>query len=65
MDPVIKEQVKLLKDSVESINSIMAMLHKQNVLVQLSLERASTIDPMSIKILLINQHIDYLKEVNE
>lgn len=65
MDPVIKEQVIMLKSKISDINQILLDLHKQNVLVHLSIERNNTIDPTSIKILLVNQHIDYLKEVNE
>lgn len=65
IDPVIKEQVIMLKSKISDINQILLDLHKQNVLVHLSIERNNTIDPTSIKILLVNQHIDYLKEVNE
>ena len=65
MDPQIKEQVKMLKDCVSLINDTLVTLHRQNVLVHLSIERNNAVDPTSIKILLINQHIDYLKDVDE
>lgn len=65
MNPEIQSKVQDLKYTVQTLNNILNDLHNNNVLVHLSIEKNSTLDPTQIKVLLCMQHIDYLKAENK
>ena len=62
MNPVIQDKVLDLKNTIKNLNNILKDLHDSNVLVHLTIEKNSSIDPTEIKILVCMQHIDYLNK---
>jgi len=65
MNPEIQSKVQDLKSTIQNLNNILGDLHNSNVLVHLSIDKNSAIDPTQIRLLLCMQHIDYLKEENK
>jgi hypothetical protein len=65
MNPEIQSRVQDLKSTIQNLNNVLKDLHNNNVLVHLSVEKASSIDPTQVKLVLCMQHIDYLKEENK
>ena len=57
----IGQQIENIKEALETINSLMAELHTNNVEIRIAYKEPNTLEPPKLDLWKAIAHVDYLK----